>query len=178
MTKEINKLCKNCTKFMIRCVGMFEGVSKTCDEQIQMTEEKGIKYMTDEERIEIKSKVRGVSMNDEMKEKMNELMNRISLALKDATLQQGFEIICKRISELEKENEQLKEKLEHRNCIDCSNHGKQIEVLKLKSQIEKMKCCDNCKHLGIFYDEELGTIANCVYLVECQDGYNKWELKE
>lgn len=37
----------------------------------------------------------------EKKEKMNELMNKISFALKDATLQQGFEIICKRISELE-----------------------------------------------------------------------------
>ena len=37
-------------------------------------------------------------------EKMNELMNKISLSLKDANLQQGFEIICKRIAELEKEN--------------------------------------------------------------------------
>ena len=36
-------------------------------------------------------------------------MNRISLALKDATLQEGFEIICKRIAELEKENVGLKE---------------------------------------------------------------------
>lgn len=36
-------------------------------------------------------------------EKLNDLMNRISFALKDDTLAQGFEIICKRISELEKE---------------------------------------------------------------------------
>lgn len=42
------------------------------------------------------------------KEKINELMNKISLSLKDANLQQGFEIICNRISELEKENEELK----------------------------------------------------------------------
>ena len=41
-------------------------------------------------------------------EKLNDLKNRISFALKDATLQQGFEIICKRIAELEKENEELK----------------------------------------------------------------------
>ena len=41
------------------------------------------------------------------KEKINELMNKISLSLKDANLQQGFEIICKRIAELEKENERL-----------------------------------------------------------------------
>ena len=44
----------------------------------------------------------------ERKEKMNELMNKISLSLKDANLQQGFEIICQRIAELEKENEDLK----------------------------------------------------------------------
>lgn len=44
-------------------------------------------------------------------------------------------------------------------------------------QIEKMKRCDNCKHLGIFYDEVLGTIASCVYQVECHD-YGKWRLAE
>lgn len=38
MTNKINKLCKNCTKFMTSCVGMFEGVSETCDEQIKMTD--------------------------------------------------------------------------------------------------------------------------------------------
>lgn len=41
-------------------------------------------------------------------EKLNDLKNKISFALKDATLAQGFEIICNRISELEKENEELK----------------------------------------------------------------------
>lgn len=42
-------------------------------------------------------------------EKLNDLKNRISFALKDATLQQGFEIICKRIAELEKENKKLQD---------------------------------------------------------------------
>lgn len=51
------------------------------------------------------------------------------------------------------------------------------ENAKQKVQIEKMKCCDNCKHLGIYYDEELGTVANCVYLIDCHD-YSKWEGKE
>lgn len=51
---------------------------------------------------------------------------------------------CKlEVEQLEKENAELKEKIKHRNCIDCSNHGNQIEVLKLKAQIEKMKCCEN-----------------------------------
>lgn len=45
-------------------------------------------------------------------EKLNDLKNRISFAFKDATLQQGFEIICKRIAELEKENADLKKSIE------------------------------------------------------------------
>jgi len=40
------------------------------------------------------------------------VMGAISMALKDPTLQQGFEIICKNLSELEKENAELKLKLE------------------------------------------------------------------
>ena len=38
------------------------------------------------------------------------VMGAISMALKDPMLQQGFEIICKNLSELEKENAELKEK--------------------------------------------------------------------
>ena len=39
---------------------------------------------------------------------IDEMKNRISMALKDPTLQQGFEIICKNLAELEKENAELK----------------------------------------------------------------------
>ena len=35
----------------------------------------------------------------------DEMKNRISMALKDPILQQGFEIICKNLAELEKANE-------------------------------------------------------------------------
>lgn len=42
---------------------------------------------------------------DEMKDEMK---CRISMALKDSVLQQGFEIICKNLTELEKENAELK----------------------------------------------------------------------
>ena len=38
----------------------------------------------------------------------DEMKNKISMALKDPTLQQGFEIICKNLAELEKENQLLK----------------------------------------------------------------------
>lgn len=40
----------------------------------------------------------------------DEMKNRISMALKDPILQQGFEIICKNLDELEKENAELKER--------------------------------------------------------------------
>lgn len=98
-------------------------------------------------------------MNNEIKERMNELMNRISLELKDAKLQQGFEIICKRIAELEKELMHLK------GCKTCTDRPKgelatvcvteyeghciaqkithikelQEENKELKAKIEKMK---------------------------------------
>ena len=42
----------------------------------------------------------------------DEMKDKISMALKDPILQQGFEIICKNLAELEKENAELKEKLE------------------------------------------------------------------
>lgn len=44
---------------------------------------------------------------DEIKDEMK---NRISMALKDSILQQGFEIICRENAELKKENEELKAK--------------------------------------------------------------------
>lgn len=37
----------------------------------------------------------------------DEIKNRISMALKDPVLQQGFEIICKENAELKKQDEQL-----------------------------------------------------------------------
>lgn len=37
----------------------------------------------------------------------DEMKNRISMALKDPVLQQGFEIICKENTELKKQDEQL-----------------------------------------------------------------------
>lgn len=68
------------------------------DKEIQASDE-------EMERFNISQDEKCVSVE---KEKLNDLMNKISFALKDATLAQGFEIICKRIAELEKENEELK----------------------------------------------------------------------
>jgi hypothetical protein len=66
-----------------------------------------------------------------MDKALDEMKNRISLALKDPILQQGFEIICKRLSILEKDVRGLEE----------DKH----ELLK------KTKCCENCKYKGLDY---------------------------
>ena len=71
-----------------------------------------------EERAEriIRSKIDGsyknkpvaVTLDNERKEELkDEMKNRISLALKDPILQQGFEIICKENAELKKKNKEL-----------------------------------------------------------------------
>ena len=39
-----------------------------------------------------------------------DIMNKISFALKDPILQMGFEVICSKLSRLEKENAELKER--------------------------------------------------------------------
>ena len=41
-----------------------------------------------------------------------DMMNKISFALKDPILQMGFEVICSKLSRLEKENAQLRLKLD------------------------------------------------------------------
>ena len=76
---------------------------------------------------------------------------------------------------LEEENEQLREQIEelkenlkHRNCLDCSNHSSNLRMrnLELEAQIEKMKCCYNCKHSRTDYEH-------------CNTNkHEKWELAE
>ena len=40
-----------------------------------------------------------------------DMMNKISFVLKDPILQMGFEVICSKLSRLEKENAELQEKI-------------------------------------------------------------------
>lgn len=51
-----------------------------------------------------------------LKTTKDEMKNRISMTLKDPVLQRGFEIICKNLAELEKENAELKEQIEKMKC--------------------------------------------------------------
>ena len=119
------------------------------------------------------------------------VMGAISMALKDPILQQGFEIICKNLSELEQENKLAKSLLyctvescdncENCNCENFQRQRKSVpcelylsyqdRIKQLEKQIEKMKNCANCKHRR-FYGNE----------AECKIGYcnnnEKWELAE
>ena len=76
----------------------------------------------------------------------DEMKNRISMTLKDPILQQGFEIICKNLSDLEKENAELKKEVEkHKwNDIfleDCTDYDKKIaeEYTTLQERIAELE---------------------------------------
>lgn len=79
----------------------------------------------------------------------DEMKDKISMALKDPILQISFEVICSKLSRLEKENAELKE------------------------QIEKMKCCENCRHYSHTYGHcySYDSYQNCKSL-------SNWRLAE
>ena len=86
---------------------------------------------------------------DEMKDEMKD---KISMALKDPILQIGFEVICSKLSRLEKENAELKDKLEVLIAVgNTCTKGLNEQLNKAKEIIEKMKCCENCRHYSHTY---------------------------
>lgn len=89
---------------------------------------------------------------------IDEMKDRISMALKDPILQQGFEIICKNLSEFEKENAELKEKYD--TCLR-ENTG-----LKIHSAYVEKKLTEAKKYIGFL----LG-------VVHIKNTYNK-EIEE
>ena len=73
---------------------------------------------------------------DEMKDEMKD---KISMALKDPILQMGFEVICSKLSRLEKENAELKEQcLILADCNTCYSPCKN-ENVEMKKQLTKAK---------------------------------------
>lgn len=67
------------------------------------------------------------------------IMNRISFALKDPILQMGFEVICSKLARLEKENAELKEQcLILADCNTCHSTCKN-ENVEIKKQITKAR---------------------------------------
>ena len=81
------------------------------------------------------------------------------------------------IKELEKENEEMKKGL---GCETCQIHLEYMrlndKIRELEQQIEKMKCCENCKHKKNEVDRcelLMYTMNACL----CKN-FDKWEIKE
>lgn len=65
-----------------------------------------------------------------------DMMNKISFALKDPVLQMGFEVICSKLSRLEKENVELRQHIENMYDNHCGNCNRNILNTKLKNRID------------------------------------------
>ena len=82
-----------------------------------------------------------------------DMMNKISFALKDPILQMGFEVICSKLSRLENENVEMKEQLtkakeiikdymiiakgSHTTVCGVPEENRTIYVLKLNEEAEQ-----------------------------------------
>ena len=69
----------------------------------------------------------------------DEMKNKISMALKDPILQQGFECICKNLEELEKENAELKRQVEQKQHLADVRLEQSLESYKLFSDERKAR---------------------------------------
>ena len=81
------------------------------------------------------------------------MKDKISMALKDPVLQMGFEVICSKLSRLEKENAEMKEQLtkakeiikdyltiakgSHTTVCGVPEENRTINVLKLNEEAEQ-----------------------------------------
>ena len=133
----------------------------------------------------------------------DEMKNRISLALKDPILQQGFEIICKELEQEKKLNEEIKVRFVKCNtctpdmkekCLMFNENlceGERCEELidlmalvnkndlqkeneQLKQQVEKMKCCYNCSK---WYDGECEESPKSKTFFCADFKCDKWEIE-
>lgn len=93
-----------------------------------------------------------------------------ALMLVKQTLENDNAILRKRNAELIQENEEMKKGL---GCETCQIHLEfaklNQKITELEAQIEKMKCCQNCKNTWNGYRMNI-----------CEDCSNKskWEIKE
>lgn len=81
-------------------------------------------------------------------EKKDELKNKISMALKDPILQQGFEIICKNLTEQEEKIADIKAN------FDYILEGKEIEYRE-----ERKKLCDNFENMKATLESQIATLG-------------------
>ena len=138
----------------------------------------------------------------------DEMKDRISMALKDPILQQGFEIICKELEQEKKLNAEIKARFvkcntctdEMKNkCLMFSENlceGERCEELvdlmalvnksdlqkeneQLKAQIENMKCCENCKYKNLNWSfSPICEARNKEIENPLSCKCNKWEIRK
>ena len=88
----------------------------------------------------------------------------------------------RRIANLEAENEKLKDKLKNLESVAevrLANWQKYEEENKeLKEQIEKMKCCQNCKFEdNDCIEEPCSACTRCLGDIKRKGNSDKWEIK-
>lgn len=75
--------------------------------------------------------------------------------------------------EVMKENAELKKDKEY---LDKINNEQTEVILHLNEQIEKMKCCENCKHHSFWGDELKCNFFDYDEEMKCHDDKHGWEL--
>lgn len=124
---------------------------------------------------------------DELEQKANEFIKGIEQEMgmcmnefsRPSVVEKLTKFASKMTEDLEKELEMLAEQYpDLKQSLDWANEREK----ELLEQIEKMKCCENCKYSSSWGDE-----VHCNHglkeavledkLVECHD-MDKWELKE
>ena len=79
-----------------------------------------------------------------------DIMNRISFALKDPVLQMGFEVICSKLARLEKENAELKANNQFLNNLVREKEQRGLEIqedlLRENAELKSKNCWKTCEY--------------------------------
>ena len=79
-----------------------------------------------------------------------DMMNRISFALKDPVLQMGFEVICSKLARLEKENAELKANNQFLNNLVREKEQRGLEIqedlLRENAELKSKNCWKTCEY--------------------------------
>ena len=110
-------------------------------------------------------------MTLEEQEQLTEKDNAIKKLIADMAGLEG------ELEEKDKQIEELKEKLHNAKYTPYSSCDFAEKNKKLETQIEKMKCCENCRHHS-FWGDELKCNLDYDTGFECLKTKSNWELKE
>lgn len=91
------------------------------------------------------------SRRSEIEMGKDEMKNKISMALKDPILQQGFELVCKENTELQNENAKLKQYIENMYANHCGNCNRNILNTELKNRNQEL--LESCQGATMMYKD-------------------------